>query len=366
MLIGKHPKDFDIATSAHPKDVRGLFKNARIIGRRFQLAHILFRRDIIEVATFRGDAEKPGAQKKNDKGMIVRDNVYGTLEEDVWRRDLTINALYYDVKTSSIIDFTGGVEDIKKKQVRIIGDPTERFLEDPVRMIRAIRFSAKLDFNIEEATYQALCENTEALAHVSSSRLFEEVLKVYHSGQAQVAQQQLIDSGLFKVLFPLVNEALDADETVNDLILETLKSTDKRIQNNRPVTPAFLFATLLWRPLLNYQQSYIEKGMPPLPALEKAMKVLVSKQQQFISIPKRFIQSMREIWLLQFQLNKRHGKRAFRLATHPRFRAAYDFLLIRSFAGEVDTELAEWWTDFQRAKDDEKKRMVNELKQTNQ
>ncbi len=365
LLLGKKPKDFDVATCARPNEVKALFKNARIIGKRFQLAHILFRRDIIEVATFRGSEDKHKHHKKNEKGMVIRDNVYGQLTDDVWRRDLSINALYYDVKTSSILDFAGGVNDINDKVIRIIGEPKERFLEDPVRMLRAVRFAAKLEFTIEEKTLDAIKEQAPLISEVSSSRLFDEITKLYHCGHANMAQKLLYDTELFSFLFPLTQAESEHDDAVKKLIKETLNSTDLRIKNDRPVTPAFLFAAFLWHPLLSHQQHYREKGMTPLGALEKAMKVLMSKQQQQINIPKRFIQSMREIWMLQFQFTKRYGKRPLRLLNHPRFRAAYDFLLIRALSGDEDPSLAEWWTDFQSADEEERQSLIQSLKRKN-
>jgi poly(A) polymerase len=365
LLLGVQPKDFDVVTNAHPNEIKKLFRNARLIGRRFRLAHILFYRDIIEVATFRKSAPQGDDHKVNTEGMLVRDNEYGTITDDVWRRDFTINALYYNIADFSIVDFTGGFQDLKDKIVRMIGDPDTRYHEDPVRMLRAIRFCAKLDFQLEEKTKASLHQLTGLIKNVSSSRLFEEIVKMYHHGHGLRSQALLEQHHLFEHLFPFTHEEMQTDTSVSELIEHTLKSTDSRIKKNRPVTPAFLLAVFLWRPLLKEIEHYQEKGLPPLPALEKAMNVILSKQSQFISIPKRFTQSMREMWVLQFRLNRRHGNRAFRTLEHPRFRAAYDFLLLRTLVGEEDVALSDWWTTFQEVDEEEQSKMVQSLRKNN-
>lgn len=352
-----------MVTDAKPNDIRKLFRNARLIGRRFRLAHILFYKDIIEVATFRKAAETSNSDthQVNEEGMLVRDNEYGTITDDVWRRDFTINALYYNIADFSIIDFTGGFDDLKHKVIRIIGDPKKRYQEDPVRMLRAIRFCAKLDFSLEAKTEKALHELTPLIDNVSSSRLFEEILKLYHHGHGLKSQKMLEKHHLFSHLFPFTDTEMKKDDSLKQLIEHTLKNTDSRIKQNKPVTPAFLLAVFLWRPLLLEVEHYQDKGLPPLPALEKGMNVILSKQNKYISIPKRFTQSMREMWVLQFRFNRRHGNRAFRTLDHPRFRAAYDFLLLRTLVGEEDMTLSDWWTEFQEVEDTEQKQMVAAL-----
>lgn len=361
LLLSAQPKDFDVATNAKPQEVKKLFRNARLIGRRFKLVHILFYRDIIEVATFRKEATESENQHINQDGMLVRDNEYGSITDDVWRRDFTINALYYNIADFSIIDFTGGFKDLKRKVIRMIGDPDKRYQEDPVRMIRALRFCAKLNFTLEEKTQDALHRLTHLLDNVSSSRLFEEVIKLYHHGHGLRSQQLLEKHHVFEHLFPYTHLAMQADPSLKQLIDNTLQNTDNRIQNNQPVTPAFLLAVFLWRPLLREVEAYQKKGLPPLPALEKGMNVVLSKQSKHISIPKRFTQSMREMWVLQYRFIRRQGNRAFRTLAHPRFRAAYDFLLLRTLVGEEDISLSDWWTEFQEVDELKQQEMVKNL-----
>lgn len=359
LLLRHSPKDFDVATNATPPQIKRLFKNARIIGRRFKLVHILFHREIIEVATFRGKEENTSLhQKVNEQGMLVRDNVYGTLEEDAWRRDFTVNSLYYDAQSSSIIDFTGGVPDVNQRLIRMIGEPTVRYQEDPVRMLRAIRFSAKLKFEIAKTTAQPIFKLNELITHVSNSRLFDEMIKLYHCGAAETAHRLLVQYGLFKHLFPATHALLDQHE-VNALIVLALENTDSRIRSNKPVTPAFLFAILLWFPMKKIANTIEkEEETDPLPALEQAMSIVLAEQCKLIMIPKRYTQVIREIWLLQFRFEKRTGLRAYHLMEHPRFRAAYDLLGLRALSGDESIELADWWTRFQEVGSDEQDAMI--------
>ncbi len=250
LLLRKSPKDFDVSTNATPNEIRNLFKNARIIGRRFKLVHILYHREIIEVATFRGHVLENENQRTNDKGMLIRDNAYGTHEEDAWRRDFTVNSLYYNLQDSSIIDFTGGVSDVEHQQIRMIGDPKLRYQEDPVRMLRAIRFSAKLHFDIVEETAAPIFELNHLITHISGSRLFDEMTKLYQCGEGEFAQQLLLKYGLFNHLFNQTNQLMDSDFPVKALIALALENTDCRIQQNKPVNPAFIYAVLLWFPLI--------------------------------------------------------------------------------------------------------------------
>ncbi len=353
LLLRHRPKDFDVATNATPNQIKRLFRNARIIGRRFKLAHVLFHREIIEVATFRSLELTSDStdQKTNDRGMLIRDNVYGTLEQDAWRRDFSMNSLYYDVTSACIIDYTHGVADVKQRLIRIIGDPTTRYHEDPVRMLRAIRFSAKLNFTIAPETALPIKELGGLLSHVASSRLFEEMIKLYQCGFAEVVHRLLIEHQIFGYLFPLTQALFCSDYPVNALIVLALENTDTRVRNDKPVTPAFLFAVLLWFPLL-HRAAELERQVDPLPALEQAMSQVIAEQNQVILIPKRHTQMMREIWLLQYQFLKRSGNRPAELLQHPRFRAAYDLLALRALAGDASMELTDWWTTFQEADTD--------------
>ena len=360
LLLHKAPKDFDVATNATPNQIRALFRNARIIGRRFKLVHILYHREIIEVATFRGYDLVDDNQLTNDRGMLIRDNVYGTLEEDAWRRDFTINSLYYNIEDFSIVDFTGGVSDVNNRLVRMIGDPVTRYQEDPVRMLRAIRFCAKLHFDLAPETAAPLSELSHLINHISGSRLFDEMTKLYQCGEAASAQRLLVQYGLFAHLFPQTQQLMSNKYPVNALLVIALENTDTRIRDNKPVTPAFIFAVLLWFPLIDRTEKLKAQGLDPLPALDQAMSQIITEQNQVVTIPKRFTQVMREIWLMQFRFSKRTGNRAFHLLEHPRFRAAYDFLALRALAGDEKIELAEWWTTFQEVDATKQAEMIAE------
>lgn len=361
LLLHKAPKDFDVATNATPNEIKNLFRNGRIIGRRFKLVHILFHREIIEVATFRGHETVDVNQQTNERGMLVRDNSYGSLDEDAWRRDFTINSLYYNVDDSSIIDFTGGVEDVQQKLIRMIGDPLTRYTEDPVRMLRAIRFSAKLHFNLAPDTAAPFPEVSQLITHVSNSRLFDEITKLYQCGEAETVQKLLVQYGLFEHLCTSTSALLKSEHHVNALIGIALENTDIRIRDAKPVTPAFIFAVLLWFPMVEQAKKLQESGLDPLPAIEKAMSIVIAEQNKIISIPKRYTQVIREIWLLQYRFGKRFGGRAFNLLQHPRFRAAYDFMAIRALAGDEAMEIAQWWTSFQEVDEEEQHKMVAAL-----
>ena len=361
LLLRKTPKDFDVSTSATPNQIRNLFRNARIIGRRFKLAHILYHREIIEVATFRGHDSVDESQQTNDRGMLIRDNVYGTLEEDAWRRDFTINSLYYNLTDGSIVDYTGGVKDVELRMIRMIGDPLTRYQEDPVRMLRAIRFSAKLHFEIAPETAAPMPESSVLITHISGSRLFDEMTKLYQCGEAESVQRLLVKYGLFHHLFPQTAALLDSSYPVNALLINALESTDTRVRDNKPVTPAFIFAIILWFPLMARKAELKQEGMDPLPALEKAMSEVITQQNKLVTIPKRFTQVMREIWLMQFRFPKRSGQRPYPLLEHPRFRAAYDFMALRALAGDESMELAQWWTTFQDVDATTQDQMITQL-----
>ena len=366
LLLNKRPKDFDIATDAHPQQIKDLFRNCRLIGKRFRLAHVHFGREILEVATFRAaPTEENTHDHKSEDGRILRDNQYGDIHDDVWRRDFTVNALYYNIADFSIVDFCDGLADIKAKHIRLIGEPDKRYREDPVRMLRAVRFAAKLDFTIEKKTAAPIASLAHLLTDIPSSRLFDELVKLYHCGEAYRAQQLMYEFKLFSQLFPMVEHSLQGEHAkpCAHLINATLKNTDHRIRQNKTVNPAFLLAVLLWYPLLEEIQRLEATGLPPLVAIEQAMSTVISKQVKLIGIPKRFSQVMREIWLLQYRFPRRHGNKAQQLLTHPRFRAGYDFLLLRVESGEEEPELGQWWTEFQTKTAEEQIEMVSLLGQ---
>jgi poly(A) polymerase len=358
LLLGLSPKDFDIATDAHPEQVRKLFRNCRLIGRRFHLAHVRFGPEIIEVATFRAahteidedhGVDEASHRVLDEHGRILRDNLYGNIEEDVWRRDFTANALYYNIEDYSIWDYVGGVPDAQARVLRMIGDPETRYREDPVRMLRAARFAAKLGFTLHPDTEAPLHKLAYLLDGVPPARLFDEAMKLLLVGSAGASCNLLARLGLLSHLMPdvvrAVNEAPDSPGA--RLVQLGLASTDDRVREDKSVTPTFLFAVLLWPAVLR------EAGVPrgPLPddpaVLGAAIDAVTSRQVRRIAVPKRFTLPMQDIILMQPRFERRAGRRAARFLEHPRFRAAYDFLLLRTASGEVDPELAAWWTRLQ-------------------
>jgi poly(A) polymerase len=349
LLLGREPKDFDVATDAHPEQVRSIFRNCRLIGRRFRLAHVHFGREIIEVATFRS-ANDDGDRELED-GMILRDNVYGNIEDDAMRRDFTVNALYYNIDDFSVLDYARGMQDLEDGVLRLLGDPDRRYREDPVRMLRAVRFSAKLGFRIDEPCEKPLIEQAYLLDGVPPARLFEELLKLFLTGHALESFEKLRHYGLFAHLFPATEESLTHEEQAFPItfVVRGMSNTDARISEGKPVTPAFLFGVLLWEPVRQRAQRLIEGGANPLEAMQQAGNDVVAQQLPKVAIPKRFSLPMREIWNLQHRFEQRAGRRPPRLLSHPRFRAAYDFLLLRVESGEVDPELGQWWTEYQGA-----------------
>ena len=360
LLLGREPKDFDIATDAHPDQVKRVFNNCRLIGRRFRLAHVHFGRDIIEVATFRASVDNDElGDRESENGMLLRDNIYGTLEEDVLRRDFTVNALYYNIEDFSVVDYVNGMDDLQNGVLRLLGDPETRYREDPVRMLRAVRFAAKLGFIINPACEKPIFELSGLLDDIPPARLFEEVLKLFMGGVSLNTFEKLRHYDLFGRLFPDTDEYLNHEEHDFPVtfVNRGLQNTDTRIAEGKPVTPAFLFAVLLWEPVRQMSNRLIAMGESPLQAMQQASGEMVFRQSQRISIPKRFSMPMREIWSLQHRFVHRSGKRPHRLLTHPRFRAAYDFLLLRAESGEVEMELADWWTQFQQASEEEQNRM---------
>jgi len=349
ILLGLKPKDFDVATDAHPEQVRELFRNCRLIGRRFRLAHVHFGREIIEVSTFRASHnDAVDGEGHEEDGRIIRDNVYGTLDDDVWRRDFTVNALYYNIEDYSIVDYVGGLEDIKNRQLRLIGIPEDRYREDPVRMLRAIRFAIKLDFSIHPVSEQPIRKLAPLLEEIPEARLFEEFLKLFMSGQSEKAYQQLREYGLFAKLFPQTEEFLNrGDEFIHKLLISAFRNTDTRLAEDKPVTPAFLLAALLWVPVRDLANDHEGNGLSEMDAIHLASDAVISHQISSTSMPRRFTHMARDMWALQVRLKNVRGKRPLKLLAHQRFRAAYDFLLLRAEAGENVQELASWWTAFQ-------------------
>jgi poly(A) polymerase len=356
LLLGLHPKDFDIATDAHPEEIRRLFRNSRLIGRRFRLAHVRFGRDLIEVATFRaGGNSSDEAQQQSDSGRILRDNVYGSIEEDIWRRDFTVNALYYNIADYTVWDYTGGIEDLRERTLRLIDDPWVRYREDPVRMLRAARFAAKLRFSIAPETAAPIRDLGSLLADVPAARLFDETLKLFLSGNAIGSYEQLVEYGLLQYLFPSAAMLLRGEdaEQVDDFIRKGLANTDQRIREDKSVTPMFLYAVLLWPGVRRLAEKLAaDQSMRPYEAMQEAMARVVFEQTARTSLPKRYSVPMKEILALQRRFSNRRGVRAARLLEHKRFRAAYDFLVLRSQCGEVDPEIAEWWGSVQGADPD--------------
>lgn len=365
MLLGREPKDFDVATNARPEQVQQLFRNCRLIGRRFRLAHVMFGREVIEVATFRAQAsdDVEGDREVEEDGRILRDNVYGTLEQDAWRRDFTINALYYNIADFSVVDYTGGLDDLKAGVLRVIGDAAARYREDPVRMLRAARFAAKIGFRLHPSAEAPIAELAPLLDNIPPARLFEEVLKLFLGGCAVQTFELLRHYGLFGRLFPQTEESLAVEPDGFPLVMlaRALANTDQRIQEDRPVTPAFLFAALLWEPVrLEAERLQRDEGMQEIPALLAAADHVVNRQCERIALPRRFRTPMEEIWVMQARLPRRGGRQAYKLMEHPRFRAAYDFLLLRASSGEVEAALAEWWTQFIAADEAGRERLLRE------
>lgn len=367
LLLGREPKDFDIATNAKPEQVRKIFRNCRLIGRRFRLAHVFFKDEIIEVATFRAatDENYEDGHEQTLEGLLLRDNSYGTLEDDVWRRDFTVNALYYNVADFSVVDFVNGMADIEQGIIRIIGQPQLRFREDPVRMLRAVRFAAKLGFRIHPDTAAPLSTLGSLLSQVAPARLFDEILKLFLGGYAEETFALLRHYDLFKWLFPLTDDVLnqpDSHQCADRLILHTLRNTDERLRLGKPVTPAFLLAAMLWYPLLEQTQKYQKEGLKPALSFEKSLLKVMQIQSQHTNMPRRFLTSMQEICQLQYHLAARQGKRPLRLILQARFRAGYDFLLMRAEAEPELRPLADWWTRFQTVDEEEQLSLLAALK----
>ena len=361
LLLGREPKDFDVVTDAHPEQIRAVFRNCRLIGRRFRLAHVHFGSEIIEVATFRAFAgEEDQGERVLQNGRILRDNAYGSIEEDAFRRDFTVNALYYNISDFSVVDFVGGMDDHKACMLKLIGNPDKRYREDPVRMLRAVRFAVKLGFGIHPDCAEPIPRLARLLREIPAARLYEEVIKLLLSGYAVQTFEQLRHFGLFAALFPDTEASLAREPEGFPLtfVAKSLERTDSRIADNKPVTPYFLFASLLWEPTRAYAQKLIASGEAPLVAYQEAGSEIIGRQLRYTSLPKSITLPMRDIWAMQPRFEMTEGGRAFRLLGHPRFRAAYDFLVLRAETGEADPELASWWTRFQSVPESEQKIMV--------
>jgi len=356
LLLGRRPKDFDVATDATPEEVRKLFRNCRLIGRRFRLAHVVFGPEIVEVATFRGTGDGDASEDRHVvDGRILRDNVWGSIEEDALRRDFCVNALYYDIADFSVIDYVGGIEDLERKRLRLIGDPATRYREDPVRMLRAARLAAKLGFTVDAEAAAPFDQLGHLLVDAPPARLFDECQKMFLAGYGLESFRMLVRYDLLRHLFPGTARALkrDASGGMLELIERGLAGTDARVAEGRPVTPAFLFAILLWGEVDTLAAKLRDEGASqPLAWLRAAHRVM-AEQGKRVAIPRRFAYAIEEIWALQPRFAERSRKRVFRLMAHPRFRAAYDFLLLRARESEELRESGEWWTQVQALSADE-------------
>ncbi len=375
LMLGKKPKDFDVTTDANPEEVRGLFRRARIIGRRFRLVHVRFGREVIEVATYRAHPNlKKSSNKKrgwlpwrakpaSESGRILDDNVYGNIEDDAIRRDFTANALYYDPASEQVLDFLGGVEDINSNLIRMIGEPKERFTEDPVRMLRVLRFKAKLGLEPDKKLVAAIGEHRALIAEVPSARLYEEVLKLFHHAHGVNSWHELRDSGLASYLFSQTIEAIEEEsgERWEQLILQALENTDRRISQHKPVIPAFLFAVLLWRPFNQCYQAITQDNRGNNEAIWQAGDKVFAGQSSEVAVPRRVSVPVIEIWLMQGSLERRRPRTIISLLENRRFRAAYDFLLLRSRVEDIDPALIDWWTKIQDVDEQTRRSMIDQL-----
>jgi poly(A) polymerase len=363
LLLDLNPKDFDIATNATPQQVKRLFRRSRIIGRRFQIVHVQFGRELIEVTTFRSNnTDQNGKVQQSASGVLTRDNMFGSLLDDASRRDLSINALYYDTEKNTLHDFCDGLEDLAKRKIRIIGNPATRYSEDPVRLLRAVRFAAKLGFHIDSKSLKPITKMADSLQHVSAPRMFDETLKLFMSGYGLAVFQLLYEYRLFAQLAPQTNRLINQGHpTAKNMVEQALTNTDLRIRSNKRVTPAFIYAALLWPSVQKTAAEYERQGHPAASAMGKAANEVIGNQIPITSIPRRFTMAMREIWAMQLTLVKRGGNRASRSMENPRFRAAYDFILLREQTGESLDGLGDWWTRYQDVSEDERQNMVQKL-----
>jgi poly(A) polymerase len=360
LLLDRHPKDFDVVTNANPDQIHNLFRNCRLIGRRFRLAHVRFGRDVVEVATFRAAGAEPDDERAHtDTGRILRDNVYGTIDEDVWRRDFTVNALYYNITDFSIWDYVDGLADVRAHTLRLIGDPEKRYREDPVRMLRAIRFAAKLDFALAPETAAPIGPLGKLLNDVPPARLFDELLKLFQSGHAVRSFELLIEHDLLRYLFRDTAALLETGdrEKIIAFIRRGLFNTDERVRDDKPITPMFLYALFLWFPIQALARRLESEGWNDGQAMLEASQRIVASQQT--AFPRRFSSPMKELLNMQWRFGQRQGARALRLLQHKRFRAAYDFLVLRASCGEVDNDTVAWWTEIQSLPPEEQSKMLD-------
>jgi poly(A) polymerase len=355
LLLGIPTKDFDVATDARPEQIKPLFRRALVIGRRFRLVHVMMGPETVEVSTFR--AADPQTAEKDEHGRVLRDNVFGTQEEDARRRDFSVNALYYDPATEEVVDFHGGLADLKKRVMRVIGDPETRYREDPVRMLRAVRLGAKLGLTLDAATREPIRRLAPLMERVPPARLFDEMLKLLLSGHASACLRQLREVGLHKGLLPLLDVILEQPLGERFVTL-ALAQTDERVLGERPVSPAFLFAALLWHEVLAAWKARMARGERSVPALEYAMDEVLDTQCAKLAITRKLTATMREVWAMQPRFEQRTAGRAQRLLEAPRFRMAYDFLALRAASGEVPAEIEAWWRAFQGANDETRKAML--------
>jgi poly(A) polymerase len=356
LLLGIKPKDFDVATNATPEEVKRLFRRAFIIGRRFQIVHVIFGQELIEVTTFRGSAME-GALK-DEHGRVLRDNTFGEQHEDAVRRDFTINAMYYDPSTQTVLDYHGGIADIKNKTLRIIGVPEARYREDPVRMLRVVRFAAKLNFKIAAETRKPISVMAPLINNVPSARVFDEMLKLLMSGHAMACLRQLRQEGLHHGLLPLLDVVLE-QPLGEKFVTLALSNTDERIRQGKPVSPGFLFAALLWHQVLEKWQAYQAAGELTIPALHLAADDVLDGQAEQLALQRRITSDMRDIWAMQPRFLRRVGRSPYKLLEHPRLRAGYDFLLLRCASGEIEEELGTWWTSFMIADEEDRDILMN-------
>ena len=365
LLLGHEPKDFDVVTDAEPEEVRVIFRRARVIGRRFRLVHVRIGRDVVEVSTYRAPPKRGsvGFEAHAEQGRILRDNVFGTRDDDAKRRDFSINALYYDPVENVLIDYVGGFPDLQRQLLRVIGDPKRRFEEDPVRMLRAVRFAVRLDLKMEKRMESVLPGLTGLLGHVPPARLFDEVLKIFHCGQGYAAYQKLKRLNLLGELFP---ESVRAHTKVDfdpghGLVSLALRNTDRRLADGKPVISAFLFAVMLWRAVSLETDRNQKRGRAPVQALHLAIGAVIGRQQQRVTISRRVATTMFDMWNLQRWLLERRPRLVPKTLAHKRFRAAYDFLVLRISAGEVSAEIGTWWTHIQEVDGPTRRKMIADL-----
>ena len=356
LVLGFRPKDFDVATNATPEQIKRLFRRAFIIGRRFQIVHVMFGQDLIEVTTFRGSSSD-GAPK-DEYGRVLRDNTFGEQHEDAERRDFTINAMYYDPEQRMVLDYHGGMKDIRSRSLRMIGDPEARYREDPVRLLRVVRFAAKLNFKIAPTTRTPISTMAPLINNVPAARVFDEMLKLLMSGHAMACLQQLRQEGLHHGLLPLLDVVLEQPMGEKFVTL-ALANTDERVREGKPVSPGFLFASLLWHQVLEKWEAYRAAGEYPIPALHLAADDVLDSQTEKLALQRRIATDMRDIWAMQPRFERRTGKTPYKLLEHTRLRAGYDFLLLRCASGEIDPELGNWWTEFIQADSTDRESLLN-------